>query len=217
MKKSIFNITIFTFITVISGSLSYCQTIKDIKLNRIKNFPKNISVKQGDNNPLEASVIIDDKQPLSGKGLKFSIKLVNHSNNNRIVHNILDGLHLTVHQDDPNALIPPPLNYTSKEFRKGQKWMLGEIPFEIEDFYINDQKQNIDLRQTEKITIPKGGSFIVNLSVLKVYDKKLTKKESFKKGRYRLYISMGVNSWTAGNSAFYDRLEIPQIIIDYGL
>ena len=211
--KKISLITSFFLLT----ACSYCQTIKGIKLNSIKNPPKNISIKQGDNNPLEASVIIDVKQPQSGTGLHFSIKLVNRSNNDKLVHNILDGLLLTVYQDDPGTLIPPPSDVFSREFRKGQKWVLGEVPFEIGDLYINEKKQKIDLTQTEKITIPKGGTLVLNLSVLKVYDKRLTKKENLKKGHYRFYISMGINSWTAGNSAFYDRLEIPQIIIDYGL
>ena len=93
------------------------------------------------------------------------------------------------------------------------------MPFDIGDVYINGAKQNIDLTKTEIITIPKRGTYTINLSVPQVYDKKLTQKNVFKKGRYRFALYLGLTSWTNSNDVFYDsvNIDLPGMIVEYGL
>ncbi|AHF17590.1 hypothetical protein [Niabella soli] len=218
MKKRLLTIVLLFFAVALTCYSGYSQNEKEIKLTSLKIISGDTLIQQPETAPLEAWLITDPKQSASTKGVRFSIKLVNHSASDIMANNVLERLSLTIYPDDPEALIPLDVSRNPRDFRPGQKWFLGKVPFEIGDVLVNGKKQNIDLTETQIITIPAAGAYTINLYAPTVCDKKLTKKEAFKRGRYRFALTMGLFSRACNNNQAWSSilLETPKMVIAYG-
>ncbi|MBZ4192165.1 hypothetical protein [Niabella beijingensis] len=226
MKKYLFRFLVL-YVAIIAGTITsaFAQSAKEQKFQRNKTSGKmpGSSFNKASSVPVEVQLKIDERQTVAATGIKFSIQWINHSDKAVTLFNLIDGVGLFFLTND--SYIPIPASTALINVRG--PWKMKEPCFKIDDIFINNVKQDTDVTTLETITIPGHCTYTANLRIAEVikFDPKMIghypdpNSPRFKppKGEYKIKFTVSVISAPSSKIAITESLEIPDVVVKYGL
>lgn len=148
------------------------------------------------NEKVQVFLIIDSVQKSSEKGLEFSIKFNNATENIISIRNPVDHLFLTlINKSGKNVLFPYVSRVRNQSLSRGS---VENNSFDIKAVMYNGKEENIKILEPEKLTISSKGNLEIFFSITKILKTNAkapyTIEQAMKipKGLYKLTISTAI-------------------------
>ncbi|TKC06956.1 hypothetical protein [Pedobacter frigoris] len=196
------------------------QTGSKVKFNLLK------EPSATDKNLITVNGAINAKQPISGKGIHFTLIVENNSSNAISIKNIADVLTVALYNKlgfdiaVPNNALAP-INRHPDD----RKWRFRSESVVPDKFYINGKEEKSNLKNQQYIEIPAGGNCKVNLRIKDVkqvetpqdvQNKLLGPTIKLAPGNYKLKLYLIIASAQQNSLGAYGGVYLsPMIDIDY--